>query len=160
MAKQKRQELKSKKQESRVQELQRQLEELNDKYARALADYQNLQKRTHQEKTQFAKISNASLLTQLLPVLDNLEAAAAHISDSGLDMILDQFRSILETEGVSIIDPEGQTFDPQTMECVETIPGEPNRVMTVDQKGYQLGDTILRPAKVIVGNDYKTKDNN
>lgn len=131
--------------------LQKQINELNDKWKRALADYQNLEKRFEQEKKEFVKFSNAALLDKLLGVLDDLERAEKHFKDKGLTLAIDQFRAVLKAEGVEEIKVLNQKFDPNLMDCVDVVVGENNMVMEVLQKGYLLNSKVLRPAKVNVG---------
>lgn len=132
-------------------QLQAQLEETQAKYTRALADYQNLEKRTRDQHQHLSRLAGAALISKLLPILDNLERAATHLQDSGINLILSQFHSILESEGVTIINPVDQPFDPNLMECVDIVSGPEDQVVTVVEKGYLLNETVLRPAKVQVG---------
>ena len=84
---------------SKVTKLEEEIVELNNKWKRALADYQNLEKRAVQEKTEFVKFAGAALLDKLLPILDSLEKCQIHFKDKGLDLTLDQFKKTLESEG-------------------------------------------------------------
>lgn len=120
---------------------------------RAVADYQNLEKRTVNERQQFVKLANRGLITELLPVLDGLERAAEHTKDQGLELIYKQLVSILNNEGLMEIPALNLPFDPNKMECVEQISGPQNQVMRVAIKGYVLNEAVLRPAKVAVGNN-------
>lgn len=136
-----------------ITELTNQLTETQDKWKRALADYQNLEKRIATEKSRFIKLANATLITKLLIFLDNLERALAHHQDQGIKLIIDQLKSILAEEGVKEITvSQGVQFDPQTMECVEQVAGPEGKVTKVSQSGYWLGDIVIRPACVEVGN--------
>lgn len=141
----------TKKTQPTIKDLQRQLDQLEENWKRALADYRNLEKRIAQEKKDFVKFATASLLDKLLSVYDNLVAANRHLKDKGLKMIVRQFWSILQSEGVAEIKAQGQPFDPQTMDCVELVKGPKNRVVEVVLKGYTLNGRVLRPAKVKVG---------
>lgn len=134
-----------------VSNLRDKVEELTNKWKRALADYQNLEKRVEREKKEFVKFSNASLLDKLLGVLDDLERADKHLDDEGLNLAVKQFHTIIETEGVEEIGAEGKEFDPEIMDCSELVPGKKNKVVEVVQKGYLLNNKVLRPAKVKVG---------
>lgn len=118
---------------------------------RAMADYQNLQKRHATEKINYTKYANAVLLDKLLPVLDDLQRAQKHLKDKGLSLILEQLQQIFKSEGASSINALKQKFDPQTMDCIELVPGKKNIVIDVTQTGYTLHDKVLRPAKVKVG---------
>jgi len=132
-------------------QLQLQLADINAKYVRALADYQNLEKRTQEQQAHFVKLANATLVTKLISILDNLEMAATHLKDPGLNLVLSEFKSTLELEGVTAINPQGEEFNPDHMECVEILEGPDNQVVKVATKGYKLNDILIRPAKVHVG---------
>lgn len=139
--------------------LEEKIKDLEEKWKRALADYYNLEKRVEKEKGKFVKFANAVLLDKLLGVLDNLERAERHLEDEGLKMSLDQFRSVLQSEGVMEIKVLGQNFDAETMDCAEVVKGPKNVVMKVINKGYKLNNHVLRPAKVEVGqSNLKRKD--
>lgn len=126
-------------------------EELENKYKRALADYQNLEKRTREERTNWIKTANKELLLRFLPVLDTLILADQHLSNEGLKLGIAQFLSALKTEGVEKIETIGKQFDPITMECIETVAGEEGRVLGEIRFGYKLYDIVLRVAQVKVG---------
>lgn len=127
------------------------LKVLEEKWKRALADYQNLEKRVEKEKEEFAKFANARLIDKLLNVQDSLERAVEHLKDKGLKLILDQFKSALESEGLSEIKAMGEKFNPETMDAVKMGEGPKNKVVEVILKGYALNNRVLRPAKVKVG---------
>ena len=128
-----------------------QIAKLEAQWKRALADYQNLEKRTAVEKQQFVKLANLSLITQLLPVLDDLERADKHLNDPGLTLIYKRLKEVLEGEGITEIEALNQPFDPNKMECVEKGEGQDDMVNRVDTKGYKLGEIVIRPARVAVG---------
>jgi molecular chaperone GrpE len=131
--------------------LEEQLSEMENNWKRALADYQNLQKRAAEEKISFAQYANAAVLRKLLPIMDSLEKMAEHFEDESLNMVLKDFYKLLEDENVEEIGAEGTSFDPTLMEAIEMVPGEQGKVIEVVQKGYTLKDRLLRPAKVNVG---------
>ncbi|HAV15588.1 MAG TPA: nucleotide exchange factor GrpE [Candidatus Pacebacteria bacterium] len=137
--------------DSRVEELETQLIEKDTAHKRALADYQNLQKNTREEHERFAKMASALLIQELLVPIDHLEMAVAHMKDTSLELIHRQFMQVLEREGVKEIETLGKTFDPHTMDAIDTETGEKDKVIRVAQKGYTISGVILRPAKVIVG---------
>ena len=118
---------------------------------RALADYQNLEKRVAQQQQQFVRFSTAAFITKLLPVVDHLERASKHLNDRGIQMIVKQLEDILESEEVKVIEVLGKPFDHLTMECVDQADGEKDKVIEVVENGYMIGDQVLRPAKVRVG---------
>lgn len=125
-------------------------DEFETKYLRALADYQNLEKRIERDKELLIKLASSVLVIKLLPVLDNLERAQAHLQDSGLDHVIRQFKDALATEGVSEIGAE-EDFNPEHHEAIAQGEGEEGKVLEVLEKGYKMGDRVLRPAKVKVG---------
>jgi len=125
--------------------------DLENKWKRALADYDNLRKRLEKEREDFIKFSSARLLDKLLPVLDSLENCRGRLEGEGLRLLLKQFREILESEGLKEIEAEGKMFDPVRMDAVEMGSGEKNKVTGVIMKGYELNGRVLRPAKVRVG---------
>jgi len=140
-----------KKKREKIDDLKKKIEELENKWKRALADYDNLRKRVKKEKEGFVKFSNASLIDKLLPALDSLEKCTEHLKDKGLELSLEQFKKVLESEGLKEIEAEGEKFDPELMDAVEMVRGDKNKVIEVVLKGYMLNNKILRPAKVKVG---------
>lgn len=129
------------------------IEELTNQLKRALADYQNLEKRTEEEKKEWILSGNRNLILNLLPVLDNLFLAQKHIQDAGLDLSVKKFIEILENEGVKKIETDGLEFNPNTMECVSVQEGEKNRILEEVRPGFIMNERILRPAQVIVGGE-------
>jgi len=130
---------------------QAKLLEMEGNWKRALADYQNLQKRTAEERLTIASFANAALLTRLLPVLDNLEKVVLYVNDSGLKLTVKEFTRVLSEEGIEEFAVLGDDFDPAAMEALETVPGEEGKVVEVINKGYRFKGKILRPAGVKVG---------
>ena len=127
------------------------IKELEEKWQRVLADYDNLRKRVEKEKREFVKFSNASLVDKLLPVLDALEECVKHLKDEGLKLSLEQFKKVLASEGLKEIKTKGEKFDPEKMDAVEVVNGKKDIVVEVVLKGYNLNNRVLRPAKVKVG---------
>ena len=134
-----------------IKKLEEEVMDLTNKWKRALADYQNLEKRMVQEKGEFTQFASASLLDKLLPILDGLEKCHEHLKDKGLGLILDQFKKVFKSEGLEEIKAKGEIFNPQSMDAIEMTKGEKNKVIEVILKGYKLNGKILRPAKVKVG---------
>lgn len=150
------------------EQLQQELEESreearnnHERYLRAMADMENLRKRSQREKEDLAKFANETLLREILPVIDNLERALEHaVEDTatdglleGVQMTLDQFGKVLEKFNVIPVEAMGQTFDPalhQAMGQLETGDFPANTVAQEMQKGYLLNDRLLRPALVMV----------
>jgi molecular chaperone GrpE len=136
--------------QQKIEELQGKLIEVQEREKRSLADYQNLQRRTQQERGHVAKFANRELIQSLLPILENLGTATQQIKNKGLDMILDQLKQVLQQYGVEEINALGKEFDLETMEAVETN-GEGNFVTEVIKKGYKLKGEVIQHAQVILG---------
>lgn len=137
----------SKKNENKNEEI----ELLTNQLKRALADYQNLEKRTEEQRRDWILAANRSLIEKLLGVLDNLLLAQKHIKDSGLNLSVQKFLDVLAQEGVAKIQTENANFDPNTMECVSVQEGEENKVLEEVRFGFIMNDRVVRPAQVIVG---------
>lgn len=137
------------------EELQKKVEDLENKWRRALADYQNLEKRIEAQRSDFAKNAARDLILRLLSVGDTLNLAAAHLKDSGLDLAVRGFWQALENEGLEKIEVQEKEFNPEEMECVDVVLGkEENKVAQEVRSGYRLNGKVLRPAQVKV---YKEK---
>lgn len=132
---------------------------LKDQMLRMAAEFDNFRKRTARESAQIRKAAAANLVRDLLPVLDNFERALAHASGDpgslaqGVEMILKQLKDVLVTAGVEPITAVGHPFDPQVHEALTQQSSEVHPVDHVVQefeRGYRLGDLVLRAAKVVV----------
>lgn len=150
-----------KKEPSELEKMQEQLNQTNEKFLRTLAEYDNYRKRSQKEKEQAYNDSKASVLAELLPVMDNFDRAANNKDASfedykkGIDMIFNQFNEIFKKLGVEAFGEKGETFDPNIHNAVMHIDDEneeENVITDVFSKGYKLGDRILRPAVVKVAN--------
>lgn len=124
----------------------------NEKYLRALADYQNLQKQTDLWREEFVQYASSNIIRKLLEILDDLEKAQEHIADEGLKLIVEKLQNILREEGVLELELVGKEYNPAEAEVISTEPGgeKENIISKVLQKGYRLKDKIIRSAKVIV----------
>lgn len=116
---------------------------------RALADYQNLVRRTQDDRIRAIKFANRELLSALLEPLDHLNLASTQLKDKGLAMVIQQFDQVLKLAGLEEIATEGQVFDPRTMEAVE-VGEHKEKVVKCLRKGYTLHGEVLQPAKVVV----------
>lgn len=137
-----------------IEALKQKVEELENKYKRALADYQNLEKRVVVERQEWIFKANKELLLHLLPVLDTLMLVEKHIKvgDEGINLSIKQFQDLLKGEDVQRIEVLGKQFDPRLMQCIQTVVGEEGKVLEELQIGYKYkDDTILRVALVKVG---------
>jgi molecular chaperone GrpE len=132
-------------------------EEWENKYKRALADYQNLVKHSNEERREWARSSNRELLLRLLPVLDTLLLAQQHSTDQTLKVTVQQFFDVLKAEGVNRIETKDKMFDPHLMEVISVEDGDENKVVSEVRVGFVMHDKLLRPAQVIVGGK---KENN
>ncbi len=128
------------------------------KFLLAVADFDNYRKRTQRDIESMVASRRRMLLERFLPVLDNLERAVESNAGGdtlrgGVEQTLRGFEAVLAGEGVKPIDVKGAPFDPRVAEAVGTMASNgtaEDTVVEVAQKGYMLGDELLRPAKVIV----------
>lgn len=126
-------------------------EDFKNKYLRALADYQNYEKRVREEKEQIGHIANTGIILKLLPFLDNLDKAEIFIRDDGLKIVKEKFYQILKELGLEEIQVLGKPFDPHIVEAIEVVEGkEDNIVRGVLRKGYMYNGKVLRVAHVKV----------
>ena len=139
--------------------MKKELQDQKDAYQRMLAEYANYKRRTEQEKEQLGAFTRAEVIKKLLPALDNLERAAAAPAGeeykTGVVMTIRQLNDILKEMGLEEIDAEGAPFNPEIHNAVmrEDADGvEPDTVTEVYQKGYKMGDRVLRPSMVKVAN--------
>lgn len=134
-----------------LEDLRKTVDEMKNKYLRALADYQNFENRVREEKLAVREEATISLLHRLVPFLDNLEQAEIFIKDKGLEMIRKQYLQALEGIGIKELDVMGKEFDPHTAEAIDIVEGEKdNIIVEVLRKGYVYHDRVLRPAQVKV----------
>ncbi len=143
----------------KLEEAQKQVDQLTDVSKRALADLENYRKRTEVEKAAFAEFANASLILELLPILDNFKRATAHLPEplkdndwvKGTIQIEQQLFSLLQKHGLKEMDALNKPFDPNCHEALLKAPGSLDTVVEILENGYLLGNKILRPAKVTIG---------
>jgi molecular chaperone GrpE len=141
------------------QEEQREEQEVDDRLLRLAADFENYKKRAARERQEYVAFANERLLKELLPVLDDLEraldAAERHEEgqlEDGVRLVYRSLASLLERHGVQQIPTDGK-FDPHVHEALLAQPSEnaeTGAVIDVVQKGYKIGDRVVRPARVIV----------
>ena len=138
-----------------------QLEGANDKYLRLAAEYDNYRKRTAKEKETIYQDAKMETIGKFLEVYDNLERAVGQAGDEenvhkkGMEMIFHQLETVLEKLGVTVVDPTGEAFDPEQHSAVMHIDSEElgeNTVSQVFQKGFLLGEKVIRFATVQVAN--------
>jgi molecular chaperone GrpE len=128
---------------------------LKEKLARSLADYANLEKRIEAQRQMYVTLATVGIINKMVDVLDDLHLTYSHLQDAGLKITIDKFINVLTSEGLSEVKTEGE-FNPETMECIATAPGEDNQIITVQKKGYSLNGQLIRPAQVVVGKKSET----
>ncbi len=131
-------------------QLQRDLAQAKDSVLRSQADYQNLIRRTQEDRTKLVKMATRDLVEDLLQPLDHLSLASAELKDKGLDMVVAQLWRTLNNHGLEEIQVMDQPFNHQTMEVVDKK-GDGDMVQSVIRKGYRLHGEVIQHAKVIVG---------
>ena len=132
----------------------------NDKYLRLLAEYDNYRKRTAKEKADIYADTRCEVVTQFLPVYDNLARALAQTTEDeayrkGIEMTMNQLNSVLEKLGVTRTESLGKAFDPKLHNAVMHVDDETkgeNEIVDVFQEGFMLGEKVIRFAMVKVAN--------
>ena len=141
----------SKKECEKCEEFKKQGEEYKTKYLRAIADYQNYERRVQEQRIEWTKNANKNVILKLLTFLDDLERAEIFIKDSNLSHIRNSFTKMLESEGLEEIEVLDKPYDPYTAEVVDTKEGEKDdMVVAVLRKGYTYNGQLLRVAHVTV----------
>ncbi|WP_233589155.1 nucleotide exchange factor GrpE [Gynurincola endophyticus] len=150
-------------QEETVIALQKEVEELKDKYLRQAAEFDNFRRRTAKERIELIQTASKDLVTELLEVLDDYERAEKQMENStdvealkeGSKLIFAKLRNILSAKGLKPMEAEGEDFNPDLHEAITEIPAPTEALQgkVIDQvvKGYYLNDKIIRYAKVVVG---------
>lgn len=153
-------EKKKNKKDEEIESLKKELDAKSDLLMRTAAEFDNYKRRTEREKAGVAEYAKATLIKQLLPIIDNIDRAAAADKESaeyikGIEMIVKQFEGIISNLGIKENAAAGDSFDPNFHEAVMHIDDESygeNVIAEVLQKGYSLGDTVIRAAMVKVAN--------
>jgi molecular chaperone GrpE len=140
------------------------INDLNNRFMRLNADFQNYKKRVEKEKADVYQFGNEKIITDLLPILDNLERAYSSVNEEtlandgivkGVEMVIQQFKENLKKHGVEEIEAMGEEFDPNLHHAVmqeDHEAYESNRVIDVFQKGYTLNGRVIRASMVKVSN--------
>lgn len=154
---------KGKKEDEQIQELGKKLAELNDKYLRLSAEFDNYRKRTLKEKMELTKSAGEEILAKILPVMDNFERALKSMETAddvpalreGVELIYSNFKDFLSQNGIKEMECLHTDFDPEVQEAVTKIPAPTDelkgKVVDCIQKGYTLYDKVIRFPKVVVG---------
>ena len=139
---------------------QQELDELNDRYKRVLAEFENYKKRSSKERETLYNSIVSDIVEVFLPVVDNLENALKIETQDmeykkGIELVLKQFKDILKTKGVEEIPAMGETFDPSLHEAVSSVQDPEKNAQEIVQeyrKGYKIGSKVIRHSMVVVAN--------
>ena len=146
---------------SELEKLRGDYDELNDRYMRTLAEYDNFRKRSQKDIESRVSYTKSDILSKILPVIDNFERAAFNADadfegyKKGIEMTVNQFMDILKSMGVEAFGEVGEEFDPNFHNGVMHIDDEnlgENVIADVFMKGYKIGEKVIRPATVKVAN--------
>ena len=150
--------------EDRIAQLEKQLADQKDKNLRLFAEFENLRKRTAKERIELYSTANQELMSALLPVVDDFGRAMKNLKTldaktevlEGVELIQNKFEGILQAKGLKAMDDTtGKEFDVDVMEAITKIPAPTpdmgGKVIDEIERGYTLGDKILRYSKVVVG---------
>ncbi len=152
---------KKSKKDIEIEKLKAELESKNDLLLRTAAEFDNFKKRTERERASVAEFAKANVIKQLLPILDNIDRAAMLPDKTsadyikGIELIVKQFETLGEKLGIQSVANVGDVFDPNVHEAVMHIEDETlgeNVIAEVLQKGFKIGDTVIRAAMVKVAN--------
>lgn len=139
------------------------INELNDKYLRLYSEFDNYRKRTLKERSELIKTASEELMKAILPVMDDLDRAVkaneqvqdVSVVKEGMGLIANKLKNIAQQKGLQSFESNGLAFDPDVMEAITHIPAasdeEKGKVVDEIEKGYKLGDKVIRFAKVVVG---------
>lgn len=137
--------------------------ELNNRFLRLYAEFENFRKRTNKERLDIITNANAELLKEMIPIIDDFDRAIANNKDSvdvaaikeGFSLIYSKYKGILESKGLKPMDAEGKVFDSEIHEAIANLPTDDKKlkgkVIEAVEKGYLLNEQVLRYAKVVVG---------
>jgi len=151
------------KQGDKMEVLQNELQDEKEKYLRLFAEFENYKKRTGRERIELFKTANQDLMVALLPVIDDFDRGLKEIEKvednnlfKGVELISDKLRETLKFRGLDTIETkQGHLFDPEIHEAVTQIPSPSKdmkgKIIDVIEKGYKLGDKIIRFPKVVIG---------
>lgn len=150
--------------QSKAENFEAKYNEVNEKYTRLYAEFDNFRKRTAREKVDWIKSAGEEMILKILPVLDDIERAMVHeknINDpetlkKGLEIIQNKFKNILSGKGVEAMEAKGQPFNPDLHDAITSIAAATEdlkgKVIEEVEKGYLMNGKVIRHAKVVVGN--------
>ena len=146
-----------------IAELKEKIEEMNDRYLRLIAEFDNYKKRSAKERMEWMKNAGQDVILSVLPTLDDFTRASSQMENSndvaalkeGVTLIYNKLKSTLESRGLKQLDSIGQDFNPEQHEAITEIPAPSEdmkgKVVAEIEKGFTLNDKMLRYAKVVVG---------
>ena len=140
--------------EEQLEKAQERIVELEDKNLRMMAEFDNYRRRTNKEKLELMATAGERIFKEMLPLVDDFERAIAATDDEGVKLIYQKFLSFLDKNDVHPIETEDADFNTDEHEAVTTFAaGEDKKGKVIDctQKGYKLGEKVIRFAKVVVG---------
>jgi molecular chaperone GrpE len=149
--------------EGEFKKLEKEIADLNDKYLRLYAEYDNYRKRSARERLEYMSTAGEDVLKSFLPVVDDFERgikANETITDvkpinEGIQLIFNKMNNILKQKGIEAMKSIGETFNPETMEAITNIPAPTpdmkGKVVDEVEKGYLMNGKVIRFAKVVVG---------
>ncbi len=155
--------------EKKAERLEKELAELQDKYLRLYAEFENYKKRVQKDRAELMNYATEALVTELLTVVDNLEMALEHTGDGdafealreGVELTLRELKKVLTKQGVKEIEALGRPFDPEfhhAMAQVERDDVEDRMVVEEYRKGYIMKDKVIRPSLVAVSKKVERKE--
>ena len=151
------------KKDQEIEDMRYKMSDINDKYMRLSAEFDNYRKRTLKEKTELIKTAGGDVLSDILPVVDDFERALQSMDNAenvgavkdGVNIIFTKFKEFIKAKGIVEIDAMHQDFDTDLHEALTKIPAPKKKlkgkVVDVIQKGYKIDDKVIRYAKVVVG---------
>ena len=146
-----------------LEDIKESLENEKDKYLRLFAEFENFKKRTSKERIELFKTAGQDVITSLLPVLDDFDRATSQLNENksgkdfeGFILIKNKFLEIMKSNGLIDIETQiGDNFDAEVHEAISQIPAidknQKGKIIDVIEKGFQLGEKIIRYPKVVVG---------
>ena len=143
-----------------IETQKQELEEKDDRIKRLIAEFENFKKRSSKERENLYNSIIGDIITSFLPIIDNLEKAVQTKTEDqefkqGIELVLKQFKDVLESNGVKEIEAVGQTFNPELHEAVTSVQDDNLGVQEIKEeyrKGYMIGDKVIRHSLVVVAN--------
>lgn len=143
-----------------IETQKQEIEEKDDRIKRLIAEFENFKKRSSKERENLYNSIIGDIITSFLPIIDNLEKAVQTKTDDqefkqGIELVLKQFKDVLESNGVKEIESVGQTFNPELHEAITSVQDDNLGVQEIKEeyrKGYMIGDKVIRHSLVVVAN--------